>query len=137
MPFPKKPDGISAVSLRLLDLAMTRAWLVQVATGASESNAEAAVCADLWERVERLDQVRGGATKRRRQHKNMADHKFKVGQKVLYHPGRASVGPALFTITRVLPVEGGVLTYRIKSQMGTERVAKEHELANLQGDLKP
>jgi len=131
MPFPKKPDGISAASLRLLDLAMTRAWLVEVATGASDSNAGAAVCADIWDKVERIDQLRDGTSRRRRQHKSMADHKFKVGQKVLYHPGRANFGPSLFTVMRVLPVEGGELTYRIKSQMGTERVAKEHELAIL------
>jgi hypothetical protein len=62
----------------------------------------------------------------------MAAHRFKVGQRVIFHSPRRSVGPSLVTVLRLLPIEGMDRTYRIKSaEEGFERVATEHELASL------
>lgn len=134
MPFPQKPPGFSADSLRLLDVALTRAWMERVAIGASLSCADAALCADLWKKVERLDQLQ--AVRRRsasrKSEKQMAAHKFKVGQRVVFHSPRQAIGPSIFTVLRLLPTEGQGLTYRIKSsEHGFERVANERELASL------
>ena len=71
MPFPEKPYGLSPASLRLLDLAMTRAWLVEVAKGAAESQAEAAVCAELWAKVARIDDLRDGKKSYRSRKRNV------------------------------------------------------------------
>jgi hypothetical protein len=64
--------------------------------------------------------------------KHMAIHKFKAGQRVVYHSPRKSIGPTIFTVLRRLPTEGDGFTYRIKStEEGSERVASEHELTSL------
>jgi hypothetical protein len=137
MPFDKQPPGFSFDALRLLDVAMTRAWLERVAIGASLSRADASLCADLWEKVERLDKLQlgrrsVGAPKSRQPENTMAAHRYKVGQRVIFHSPRSSVGPSLFTVLRLLPTEGQGITYRIKSTEGSvERVAKESELTSL------
>ena len=62
----------------------------------------------------------------------MASHKFTVGQRVVYHSPRKSIGPSIFTVLRRLPTEGNDITYRIKSaEEGSERVASENELTSL------
>ena len=109
----------------------------RVAIGASESGADAKLCAELWGKVDRIGRLqaheRGG--KRKGPAKHMAAHRFKVGQRVIFHSPRRSVGPSIFTVLRLLPIEGQDLTYRIKStEEGFERVAKEHELASLHED---
>jgi len=58
-------------------------------------------------------------------------HKYKVGQAVDLSPGRWSVPASTraYKIVRLLPIEGGQLTYRVKSEAETfERIAKESEL---------
>ena len=62
----------------------------------------------------------------------MPKHKFTVGQRVDYQPGKLAfaTASAAFTIVRQLPVEGSVLEYRIKSSAEKfERVAREHQLS--------
>lgn len=85
MPFPQIPPGFSRDALRLLDIAMTRAWMERVAIGASESGADAKLCATLWGKVDRLEKLqsgeRGGIRKDFAKH--MAAHRFKVGQRVI------------------------------------------------------
>ncbi|MFM7085050.1 MAG: hypothetical protein ACKOW3_08620 [Hyphomicrobium sp.] len=39
MPFTKKPDGMDDETLKLLDNAMTKLWLEQVAIGAGQKGA--------------------------------------------------------------------------------------------------
>lgn len=39
MPFTKKPDGVDEDTLKLLDNAMTKLWLEQVAIGAGQKGA--------------------------------------------------------------------------------------------------
>lgn len=134
MPFHQIPPGFSADSLRRLDVALTRAWMERVAIGASLSCADAALCADLWEKVERLDRLQTGRENNssRQPEKQMSPHKFKVGQRVIFHSPRKAVGPSIFTVLRLLPTEGQGLTYRIKSsEEGFERVANELELTSL------
>jgi hypothetical protein len=61
----------------------------------------------------------------------MAQHKFKVGQLVDYHPNRLVVTPSSreYKVVRLLPSEGGNRLYRIKSPgEAFERVAQEHDL---------
>ena len=62
----------------------------------------------------------------------MGDHKFKVGQSVLYTSGpygRNATG-GVFKVTQLLPSEGDDCQYRIKSSSEAfERVAKESQLA--------
>ena len=63
----------------------------------------------------------------------MATHKFAVGQTVRFSPDRyqepATKG-GLFKIVRLLPEAGGVLQYRVKSEIGGhERVVQEDQLA--------
>ena len=58
-------------------------------------------------------------------------HKYKVGQAVDLSPGRWSVPASsrAYKIVRLLPIEGGHLMYRVKSEAETfERIAKESEL---------
>jgi hypothetical protein len=60
----------------------------------------------------------------------VSGHKFKVGQAVNYVPqiGTAAA-TGVFTITQLLPPEGGDFQYRIKSaDEPHERVAKETSL---------
>jgi hypothetical protein len=61
----------------------------------------------------------------------MTTHKYKVGQRVEFRPGRSAMPASAreYTIVRLLPVEGEDLLYRIKA-VGEpfDRVAKEREL---------
>jgi hypothetical protein len=62
----------------------------------------------------------------------MPKHKFTVGQRVDYQPGKSAfvTASAAFTIVRQLPMEGSELKYRIKSSGETfERVASETQLS--------
>jgi hypothetical protein len=56
--------------------------------------------------------------------------RFAVGAEVVYSPDitqdRRSGG--LFVVMRLLPVESGGYSYRIKDAAGQERVAPEHQL---------
>ena len=62
----------------------------------------------------------------------MADHKFRVGQKVTLASNglnRAGAG-GTYVVTKRLPERGGELEYRIKrASEPHERVARESELA--------
>jgi len=61
----------------------------------------------------------------------LSDHKFKVGQSVLYTSGPYGRGAAssIYTVTQLLPSEGDDRQYRIKSaDEPHERVAKESQL---------
>jgi hypothetical protein len=61
----------------------------------------------------------------------LGDHKFKVGQSVLYTSGtygRSATG-GVYKVTQLLPSEGDDCQYRIKSSDEPhERVVKESEL---------
>ncbi len=61
----------------------------------------------------------------------MSDHKFRIGQSVLYTSGpygRGGVG-AVYKVTQLLPPEGDDRQYRIKSSDEPhERVVKESQL---------
>ena len=62
----------------------------------------------------------------------MQRHRYKVGQRVDYQPGKLSfaTSSAHFTIVRQLPAEGAELQYRIKSSAERfERVARESQLS--------
>lgn len=62
----------------------------------------------------------------------MAQHKFKVGQLVDFAPSRPGVPTSSrrYEVMRLLPAEGGVNLYRIKSRDESfERMARENELA--------
>lgn len=62
---------------------------------------------------------------------HLSDHKFKVGQSVLYTSGPYGRGAAsgVYKITQLLPSEGDDCQYRIKSSNEPhERVVKESEL---------
>lgn len=60
----------------------------------------------------------------------MTEHKFRIGQEVVYNPPRRLPHAlALYKVVRLLPTEDGELKYRIKAgQESFERVAKESEL---------
>ena len=134
MPFEQNPPGFSRDAMRLLDVAMTRAWMERVAIGASQSGADTDLCAELWGKVDRLHALQSGTrgSKAKYPEKRMVAHRFKVGQRVIFHSPRRAVGPSIFTVLPLLPIEGQDLTYRIKStEEGFERVAKERELASL------
>jgi hypothetical protein len=62
----------------------------------------------------------------------MAEHKFRMGQKVTLAPNFAkrNAGGAGYVVTRQLPERGGEFEYRVKSVSEPhERVARESELA--------
>lgn len=64
----------------------------------------------------------------------MTSHKFKVGQRVVFHAPR-SLAPGIFTVLRILPANERAQTYRIKSlPQNVERVAEEGELTSLHED---
>jgi hypothetical protein len=67
MPFPIKPPGFDSHALDLLDIALTRAWMERVATGASLSGADSATCASLWDQVVVLDALLSGRAPRAKQ----------------------------------------------------------------------
>lgn len=61
----------------------------------------------------------------------MAIHKYAVGQAVLFAPDRRddSAARGRYTIMRLLPEEGSMPQYRIKSTAtGTERVVRETQI---------
>lgn len=65
-------------------------------------------------------------------HRMPAASRFVVGQRVEFSPGSIARAPASarFTVMRVLPVDGGRRSYRIKSDLESfERVALEGQLA--------
>jgi hypothetical protein len=131
MPFQKKPVGFSPEVLGLLDVAMTRLWLEQVAIGAASSGADPEVRASLKASMRRLDEM--GMQRRPRRspqpEKRMAAHRYKTGQDVIYDPPRRLVASSRFTVVKLLPFEDGELKYRIKAaDENFERVAKESEL---------
>jgi hypothetical protein len=62
----------------------------------------------------------------------MSEHKFWVGQTVLFLPDRNQQVAARgsFKVVRLLPEQASVLQYRVKSQLdGHERVVREDQLA--------
>jgi hypothetical protein len=62
---------------------------------------------------------------------HLSDHKFKVGERVLYTSGPFGRGAAggVYKVTQLLPSEGDDRQYRIKSaDEPHERVVKESEL---------
>ena len=62
--------------------------------------------------------------------KNMATHKFAVGQALHYSPGPGgdSNGKGRYKVVRQLPETGGIFQYRIKSEVdGHERVVREDQ----------
>ncbi|HRN83798.1 MAG TPA: hypothetical protein PK857_03180 [Hyphomicrobium sp.] len=128
MPFKKNPDGFSPESLGLLDVAMTRLWLQQAAVGASLSGAAPAVRASLKDKIRRLDEI--GMQRRKKTENGMSAHTFKLGQVVTYHPPKGAVSrSSMYRVSKLLPIEGGELKYRIKSATDNcERVASEGQL---------
>ncbi len=63
---------------------------------------------------------------------DLSDHKFKIGQNVLYTSGPYGRGAisAVYKVTHLLPPEGDDLQYRIKSANEPhERVVRESQLA--------
>ena len=60
----------------------------------------------------------------------MALHKFRTGQQVFVAPSRyGGIRRETFKVVRLLPEEGGVFQYRVKSTAdGHERVVLETEL---------
>lgn len=131
MPFHEKPVGFSSEALGLLDVAMTRLWLKQVAIGALSSGAAPEVRASLQARMRRLDEL--GMQRRPRKsprpEKRMAAHRYKMGQTVTYHAPRRLIAAFRYTVVKLLPLEDGELKYRIKAATENfERVAKESEL---------
>lgn len=65
--------------------------------------------------------------------KGMTGYKYKVGSRVALSPKvpRAANGP--YEVVRLLPVDGEVRQYRIKSEKEpNERVAKEYQLRPFQ-----
>ena len=62
--------------------------------------------------------------------KNMAKHKFAVGQTLYFSPGLSgdAKGRGRYKVVRQLPETGGMLQYRIKSETdGHERVVREDQ----------
>ncbi|MDA8250415.1 MAG: hypothetical protein M0Z28_14760 [Rhodospirillales bacterium] len=61
----------------------------------------------------------------------MSSHKFAVGDRVAFVPGRfdGNVRPGVYTIVRILPVTSGGCQYRAKSALDShERVIDEAQL---------
>lgn len=128
MPFDKNPDGFSPNSLGLLDVAMTKLWLQNVAVGASLSGASPAVQASLDDKLRRVREI--GMPRRRQPENGMSAHRFKLGQDVIYHPHKgAAPGSSRYRVLKLLPLEDGELKYRIRSATeNCERVATEGQL---------
>ena len=64
----------------------------------------------------------------------MATHKFAVGHTVRFSPDRGQEHEKgeFFKIVRLLPEAGGVLQYRVKSEIdGHERVVREDQLSRV------
>jgi hypothetical protein len=71
----------------------------------------------------------------------MAEHKFKIGQMVLFHPHSRGIDAPRhlpYEITARLPPTDGEFQYRIKSiHEEHERVASESELRTVQTTRNP
>ena len=63
----------------------------------------------------------------------MPNHKFAVGESVIFNPSafyQRSSAKGEYRVTKLLPHRGGEFEYRIKSALElTERVVRESELA--------
>lgn len=113
-PFIERPEGFSSEALELLDNALTRLWLEQVAIGAA------------------LSARPTGSAPSPSSETLMPPHRYKAGQDVYFNPpkGAVQVASQKYKILRLLPLEGGEFSYRIKSATEHfERVAKESELS--------
>ena len=63
----------------------------------------------------------------------MAGRKFSIRDKVRFMPGALErvAAPGRYEVVRLLPMEAGEFSYRIKSQNNSyERVAKESQLSS-------
>lgn len=56
MPFTKKPDGVDEETLKLLDTAMTKLWLEQVAIGAGQKGASSETHAEIQDQLRILSE---------------------------------------------------------------------------------
>ena len=68
---------------------------------------------------------------RRLLEKNMATHKFSIGQTLNFSPnlGESSKSKGRYKVVRQLPETGNMLQYRIKSETdGQERVVREDQV---------
>jgi hypothetical protein len=66
---------------------------------------------------------------------DMSEHKFRIGQAVEYFAGRRfdRLAGGQYTITRLLPIDGNIPQYRIKSTSdGRERMVLESEIGGRQ-----
>jgi hypothetical protein len=66
----------------------------------------------------------------------MPEHKFRVGQAVEYFASRRfdRLAGGRYTVVRLLPLEGNVPQYRIKSTLdGRERMVHESEIGSQLG----
>lgn len=74
----------------------------------------------------------GSATSADQEESSMAQHRFRIGQRVSYTPGKLSMSSSSseFKVIRQLPSEAGECMYRIKSEREPfERVARESEIS--------
>jgi hypothetical protein len=65
----------------------------------------------------------------------MSDAKFKIGQAVALDRGAGDshIPAGEFTITRVMPSEGGFRSYRVRGKDSVERVMQESQLRPASG----
>lgn len=145
MPFIQKPDGFSSEALELLDTAMTKLWLEQVAIAAAQNGVSpTGLRGAIDDNDRKHDQLSLRNPRGVKDHSStlsenrMPPHKYKTGQDVFYHPPKGTmVGASRYKVVRPLPTEGGEIKYRIKSTAEHfERVAKESELTRPQQEAK-
>jgi hypothetical protein len=60
----------------------------------------------------------------------MSDASFKIGQVVAFarRPSDGHIPRGGFTVVRVMPVEGGLRSYRVRGKDGQERAFEESQL---------
>ena len=61
----------------------------------------------------------------------MGQHKYTIGQNVMFSPDRSADagGRGAYTIVKTLPETGGILQYHVKAKVdGRERVVREDQL---------
>ena len=65
----------------------------------------------------------------------MPSHKYAAGRKVQYGPSDLHLSPpGQFEIVRAMPIEHGILQYRVKSlKDGHQRVVMESDLSSMAG----
>jgi hypothetical protein len=145
VPFIHKPDGLSSGALELLDTAMTKLWLDQVAIAAAKNGVTPIGLRSARDDNDRnhdrlgLRNPPSGRNQSSTSSENrMPPHKYKTGQDVFYHPPKGTMlGASRYKVVRPLPTEGGEIKYRIKSAAEHfERVAKESELTRSQQETK-